>query len=509
MNTRAPSPVPLLLAVGLCLILSATARAQAGTPPGASSVIPETGTRPVSRDATALGPTTNHFNGTSAPRLSLLPVFFPAIPPILDAELPPAPAVRDKIWTELAAETNELFYAPLGTRLSEGDLNRRLRQRLDAYRIARTAALAELRSQLASASSLSADPSGGTESRLTALATTADELRRDLYRGGLLSGSSDWNLHRNWQLGQEVPKRTPQELLYDEFSVLRAAVYFQEGLSINQRQLLREVVIELAAALGEREASAFTDSFEPEQVVFFLPHTARFRVPAAVPEPLAAEIAAFTAAKSALKRELREALFALDRESTGKRERALAELAAKQAPQFAALEPLAERIRAGLAAVPADVRTTGAAGLPSELAARMTRYLREKAEVQRAAQQQTQASSEHPDKTLSPAESRTQLAEFEARNRARLGALATEARAIRDELARLTSTSGTGPKSVDALLADFMTAFKQQQLQSLYGDYRTAVLTPGLAPSQRQLLFDAALAALDLTGTKDTQAVPD
>ncbi len=504
MNSRVSSA--LFLATTLCLAGPAELRAQAAGG-AAGSAIPDAGTRPVTRDANVLGPARDPFNGANAPRLSLLPVFFPAIPPVLDAELPPAPAVRDKIWADLASETNELFYAPLGTRLSEGDLNRRLRQRLDAYRTARAAALTALRTRVASTPASSADLSADAESPLAALSVTADELRRDLYRGGLLSGSSDWNLYRNWQLGQEIPKRTPQELLYDEFSVLRAAVYYQEGLSIAQRQLLREVVIELAAALGEREASSISDSFEPEQVIFFLPHTARFRVPAGVPEPLAAEISAFTAAKTALKRELREALFTLDRESAGKRERALQELAAKQATALAALEPLAEHIRTGLASLPAAGRPAGPPDLPPELAARINRYLREKAEVQHAAQQQAQTATDHPAKTP-PAASRAQLAEFEARNRARLAGLATEARAIRDELARLT-TSSTGPKNVETLLADFMSAFKQQQLQALYGDYRTAVLTPGLSPAVRQLLFDAALAALDLPGTKDSQAVPD
>lgn len=505
--TSRPHPLFPLLIAALLLVPASRGQDAAGlTTPGVS----DTGARPVPRDPVILGPTRDPFGAPfSSPqnRLSLQPIFFPAPPPVLDAALPAPPSVRDKIWTELAPETNELFYAPLSTRFSSGDLNRRHRQRLDAYRTARAAALAELRTQLtadhptpAARAEALATLGRTLDPKLTALTTTADELRRDLYRGSLLDLSGDWNLHRNWHLGQETPKRSPQEALYDEFSVLRAAIYYQEGLAPAQRQLLREIVIELAEALGDRDTPAFGESFEPEQVVFFLPHTARFRVPAGLDEALAAEIAAFTAAKAALKQELREALFTLDRESSGRRERALQELATRQAPRLAALESMAERIRAGLAAQPGAVHADGPTGLPPELAARIDRYLREKSEVQRAAQQQAQAS----------AASRASLAEFEARNRARLAALATEARAIRDEVARFSAGDGAaGPKSVEALLADFMGAFKLQQLQSLYADYRNAVLSPGLSPAQRQLLYDAALAALDSTGTKDWQAVPD
>jgi len=472
----------------------------------------DTGSRPAPRDTGPIG-SRNPFGQTfsSEVKVRLLPVFFPPPAPVLGAELPRPPAVRDSIWTDLAPYTNELFYAQLGTRFSENDLNRRVRQRLEVYRAARTTALTDLRGALAQppgadrAAALSTlaqrqDPS------LATLATQADQLRRELYQGGFLAAGADWNEHRNWRLGDTDSKRTPQESLYDEFAVLRAAIFFQEGLSTEQRQLLREIVIELAESLGERDALPLSDSFDPEPVIFFLPHGSRLRLPGNLPAPVLDEINAFTAAKAALKRELREALFTLDREGSGKREKSLQELAAQQAPRLAALEPVAERIRLALAQAGDTGRSSAPAGLSPELAARLDRYLREKSEVQRAAQQQAQASS----KETSPAASRAALAEFEARNRARLAALATEARAIRDEVARLASANADGaPKSVDALLADFMGAFKQQQLQSVYVDYRTAVLAPGLSPAQRQLLFDAALAGFDLTGVKDWQAVPD
>jgi hypothetical protein len=456
------------------------------------------------------------------PLADLLPIFFPAPPPVLGAELPAAPAVRDPLWAEFAPFVNEPFFAPLSTRLAQGNLNRRQRQRLDAYKSARTTLLAELRARLDAAAAPAArrqalqELAAAQEPRLSELAATADELRRELYQRSLLGPGGDWNALRNWRLNDASGKRSTQERLADEFSVLRAAIYYQEGLSPAQRQLLREVVIELGETLSERPPTAPGDRFEPEQIAFFLPHGSRFHVPGNASAETAAELAAFTAEKTTLKRELREALFVLDRESAGKRERALQELAARQEPRFVALEKTAEKLRVGLDQLSDPLRPDSRVGLPPALADRIHTYLQDKADLQRAAQKQAQdaaASAAPRPKSARASEpgSREALAQFEEANRARLAALATEARAIREEVARTTAAQagGTAGKSVDALLADFMAAFKRQQLQSLYRDYRAAMFEPGLSSRQRQLLFDAALTGLDLTGVKDWQAVPE
>lgn len=471
----------------------------------------ESGARPMPRDTTIVGTGRDPFTFAPTAKLDVLPVFFPAAIPVLDSELPPAPAVRDAIWNDLAPYANELFYAPLGTRFSNGELNRRHRQRLEAYRAARDTALAGLRSSLPSQSPEgTADTAATSDAQFADLVAQADALRRDLYRGGFAASNGDWNQHRNWRLGEEKTKRTPQELLYDEFSVLRAAIYYQEGLAPEQRHLLREIVTELAEALGDRRASLLENSFAPQHIIYFLPHGSRVRLPDLLPTALARDVAEFTAAKDELKRELRDSLFALDRESASRREKALQDLAAQQAPRLEALEPLAERIRVGLATLADSANLPLAhATLPSALETRITAYLREKSELQRAAQQQAELAPAARGKT-SAAASRAALANFEERNRARFAALAAEARAIREEVARAAAASpDSAAKSVDALLADFAAAFKHQQLQALYRDYRVAVLQPGLSPTQRRLLFDAAVAALDLPGVKDWQAIPE
>jgi len=495
--------------LALAFVLSqaaATAQAQAE----ATAVAPGGGqSRPAPRDPSFHREAQN-FPGIAnqTPLSELQPVYFPATVPILETELPAAPAVRDPIWNDLAGETNELFFAPLSTRLAKGGLDRRNRERLELYRRKRTAALAELRQALSAADTAPATPSAPA---LAELAGLADVLRRELYRGGFLVADADWNQHRNWRLGDTNTKRSAQELLADELAVLRAAVFYQEGLSSDQRGLLREIAIEIGAALGDADSAAASD-FAPDETIFFLPHGSRLRPPPDLPAALETQLADFTALKHTLKRELRDALFALDRESDSKRERALRELATRQEPRFRELETSAERIRGELAAIAATRPAAPRSNLPPELEQRIETYLRNKANLQRVARQQAQpdAAARDGKKEKSAEAARAALAAFEAENRSRIAALAAEARALREEVARVAAHSpASAPKSVDALLADFAGAFKQQQLQALYRDYRVAVLQPGLTPAQRELLFNAAVAALDLTGTKDWQAVPE
>lgn len=484
----------------------ATARAQADT----TAVAPGGGqSRPLPRDPGFYRDAPNFPGAPNQKPLSeLLPVYFPATIPVLETELPASPAVRDPLWNDLASEANELFFAPLSTRLAKGGLDRRHRERYELYRRKRDTALAELRQALTATDGV---PPTSSTVNLTELAGMADALRRDLYRGGFLVADADWNQHRNWRLGDSNTKRSAQELLGDELAVLRAAVFYQEGLSPDQRGLLREIAIEIGTALGDADATNTAD-FAPDETIFLLPHGARVRPPVNLRPALARLLENFTEQKRTLKRELRDALFSLDRESGSKRERTLRELATRQEPRFRELEALAELIRIEFAAIAATRPAAPRSNLPPELEQRIETYLRNKASLQRVARQQTQPdTTAHDGKKEKSAEAaRAALAAFEAENRSRIAALAAEARTLREEVARVAATSPAGaPKSVDALLADFAVAFKQQQLQALYRDYRIAVLQPGLTPAQRELLFNAAIAALDLTGTKDWQAVPE
>ncbi|MGC4075292.1 MAG: hypothetical protein QM760_22880 [Nibricoccus sp.] len=478
------------------------------------------GTRPTPRDpsdidaasdAVPLDMNSGLLSGTedSASKLSqLLPIYFPAPAPLLDSDLPPPPAVRDPVWAELAPYINEPFLAPLSTRISQGPLNRRLRQRLDAYRAAGAVLLLDIRNHVSSNSDAAALSSLARqqESPLQELNNSADQLRRELRITRFLNRSADWNAYRNWYLGDPPGRRTAQDILNDQFSVFRAATYYQEGLSSNQRQLLREISSELTETLGNRSSRPPIDSFEPANIIYFHPFGSRIRLPDLLPAALQQEVDKFLQTKASLKSELQEALVRLDRESDAKKERALQELARKQEPRFHELTVLAEKIRLQLAALPVSSQPAVQLGLPAPLVTRIGAYLREKNALQQAAQK----TSRDPAASQRSSTGKLTLADFENQNRERLAALSLEAARIREEVAAATTgRPGEPSKSVDALLAEFMRAFKYQQLENQYRDYRTAVLLPGLSPSQRQLLFNAALSSLDLVGDKDWQAVPE
>jgi hypothetical protein len=485
------------------------------------------GTRPTPREATDIDSssdtvvpelTGNLHPGSDegSPRLSqLLPVYFPAAAPLLDSDPPPAPAVRDPIWAELAPYINEPFLAPLSTRLSQGPLNRRLRQRLDAYRASGAVMLVELRNHLSGVTNDTslAELARKQEPHWHELVRTADQIRRELCTSRFLNRSTDWNAYRNWHLGETTGKRSAQDVLNDQFSVFRAAIYYQEGLSTNQRHLLREISSELAETLGNKNSRPIADSFEPANIIYFHPYGSRIRLPDLLPALLEKEVEAFTQTKASLKTELREALVRLDRENDSKKERLLQELAQRQEPRFDELVRLAEKIRGQLAALPVSAQPPVQPGLPPSLAARIDAYLREKSALQQAAQKQSQDRKTSRDSSGShrASDGKSALIDFENQNRERLAALSREAAKIREEVAAFTTgrAGEISSKSVDVLLAEFMRAFKYQQMQNQYRDYRAAVLTPGLSPGQRQLLYDAALASLDLVGDKDWQAVPE
>jgi hypothetical protein len=149
--------------------------------------------------------------------------------------------------------------------------------------------------------------------------------------------------------------------------------------------------------------------------------------------------------------------------------------------------------------------------------------LRDKSELQRVAQERLAAALAEFDvqEKLQPAAHlpgrraaavRAAVEAFHTDRAAEIAALNAEADAIRGELARQAAVQpGTNAdKSTEALLREFADAFKRQQLATVYAEYRTAVLEPGLSPAQRRLLFDGAIADLKLPGAiRDQQVTPD
>ena len=437
--------------------------------------------------------------------------FFPPDPPPLGAELrlfrPPAagaPAPPD-----MAAFVNEPFYPVLSIRLAAEDLPKRLQLELDAYRAAKTGLQNELRSRIARLKSV--DPDARRHEltefaleqapRLAALETTAGQLRSDLQRGGLyglFAGRGDWNDYRSWRLGSKSDEKSRPDSLQMEFEVMRAAVGFQDGLSPAQRRLVREAAMELQAEVRQIAAAAQT---APEaSVIFFLPETARIRLPADLPPALAAKIAAFVAAKNELKAELRSTLYSYDNKGDAERAQVLAHLAEKQASRIAELEELAEDIRRRLVEVADMPGPPTPPVLPPELGARITTYRGHKLELLKdlhAVLASPEPSAKTPGKPNSVQE---QVAAFNRENLARFAALKTEKDGIRETLAQSMRALGTArdQKSIDDLLEEFENSRQKQEVWDKYRDYQSAVLMPGLSPEQRRLLYDAAVEELAL-----------
>jgi hypothetical protein len=432
--------------------------------------------------------------------------FFPPDPPQLGTAIRlfyPAPT-GIPAPPELAAYVNEPFYPVLGVRLADEDLPRRLQLGLETYRAAKVELQNELRARIARLAE--ADAATRRQElaalariqtpRIAELETTAAQLRTEFQRSGVygvLAGRGDWNERRTWRLASKRSDKAPKDTLQMEFEVLRAAVFFQAGLSPAQRRLVREVSMELQAEIRQ------TDEPPPKGVhnagFFFSPETARISVPTDLPAPLAGQIAEFVAEKTQLKAELREALRNYDEAEAGQRERALRELAASQAPRIADFEERAEKIRQGLAGVPDMPGPPAPPRLPDELAARISAYRSHKAEllqVLRAELAPALLTDRYRAKT---AALREQVAAFNREHAAQFAQLTAEKDGVREALARYVRSGDSvrDRKSIDDLLEEFENSRQEREVWDHYRDYQTAVLLPGLSPEQRRLLFDAAL----------------
>jgi hypothetical protein len=534
----------LLPALGFAPALSAADNANASTPTTAPS------SSYTDRGTTTSNYTVDHFGGSSSfnfghsrygnyggishysVRTQYRPIYFPPVPPAIGEPLPANNArgslARFAPPSVLANYVYEPFFAPLSPLLFTEDLDRRRREKLDGYRAARTAALDALRSKLdslkntegeARASALAAFAADQAPA-LTALEATAEELRDNFVNGGFFQAGSNWNYSREWRLGDD----TRWESTTDEIKVMLGAAFFQDGLSPAQRRLLRELAMELTDSLQTLGADISLDSSGP--FFYFAPETARIRLPINMPAEVAARVASYQQQKLALKNELREALYKQDRTMFDyKRTAVLKALAEQQAPRLAALEQLAEEIRVGLAPLP-NPASPPALPLPRELSNRITAYLSQKSEWQRAMLARLEAlRADFPEDRVeyirqgaglaiqivgnrkSSAETRarreaaeTALASFNASQNERYIALARDKETIRvDVLKAVTgATAAAGSKSIDQLLRQFAYAFGQQERWERYHDYETATLQPGLSAAQRRLLFGAAMEKLDL-----------
>jgi hypothetical protein len=413
-------------------------------------------------------------------------VFYPPTPPVLGAPLAaaaPTEAVRSASAAprELSPYIGDVFYSSLAERLATATLSPENARSLEAYRATKTSLQTELLATLYTIRDDDAPKrlneleefARGQTGRIAEMEIVADQLRGKLCLRG--------------QTPRPPPSPPTEQMSW------HTAMLCEDGLSLEQRRLLREMEIEAAEDLRSSASNRPT---------FFSPETARIVLPANLPPSLSAMIAAYDQEKTALKNDLRTALRAPD--SGPEHGARLHAFAAEQAPRFAALELAAEQIRRNLAPFYSSPLTTPSVNLPPALQAQIDGYRREKAELQRlllarvrdVSRERVRQTGAAPDTQDAVQEA---IAKFSHENAERYNSLNQTRDAIRAELARLGKPEGPSKNDPAAALTDnFARAVDEIERWRLYRYYQTAVLEPGLSPEQRRLLFGVALETLAL-----------
>ena len=457
-------------------------------------------------------------------------IFFPPTIPALGDRVPASvPVQRGQPLPppELAAYVHEIFMPQLGTLLFHNDLPKKWRIMVEDYRARRDAATDELRAQIEAARLLEPQARAAAlntfaqqqESTLQALEAEAERIRETMTEGTWRYEGSNWNSQRSWRLGDDIQ----WESNADELRVIRAAIFYSEGFSPEQRDLLREMTRELLGLLedplGEIKLSA------PATAVSFLPAAARLRLPPELPPEVQARLDRFVAAKAELKRELRDEIYAQDRAwFVSRRTQAFRTLAERQAPRFAALQAEAEELRRAFAAIPGITPGEIATALPAALVDRINAYLQSKTDLQDTLTRKLQdlrhelpfdrvefgrvdtgygivvLPGKKTRKSRRLGEIEAELKQFNEIQVARYNALNREIAAIQAEVHRVAEAAlaNTRHRTLAALLREFEENVQVQHRWGLYRDYQDATLLPGLSPSQRRLLFSAGVNRLML-----------
>jgi len=456
-------------------------------------------------------------------------IFFPPLPPRLWAPLPTmdVSASRNAAPAELAAFVGEPYYAPLGTRIRDDSMTPAQRQKLDAHRQSSAVLRTELRQTLEAVRELDpisreralAELAAAQAPRLAELEAQAEALRQELIRG-----RDGWGALREWRLGS-TPFGTAAQAMSAQYQVLRAAAYYQRGLSPAQRRLLREIILDMEN-LVDMPLMGNELAADRNPLFGFSPETARIRLPSPLTAEVAELITTYEREKATLKQELRDTLYEEDRTLFGfLRTSRLEQLARSQEPRFAALELLAERIRKALAAARFRPQAPTLPSFPPAVVDRIDGYIEQQKQLQSdvlgvLTQIQTVADVEQvnvapsangrfeirlsirrgPRQAEQMERVKERLSDFNATHTQRLQELEQELASLRQTVAWLQG-EGEGEraeKEAARALETYFTALENRERLDKYRDYETAVLEPGLSPAQRRLLFSAALTQLNL-----------
>ncbi len=436
----------------------------------------------------------------SAEKLKSL-VFLPPLPPALGQTEPDPVTLTYPV--ALVEHVGETFF------MAHGSLHfRRLLKpvhirRIATYRETRDHLLGELREALTTAGKLPAADSVKAlgefttrqESALRALEDQAEKIRADLCH--LDDGAAVINLREKFPPGESDAQR-------DYFSAIHAA-HFQDGLSLEQRQLLLEIAF--GALLGAPSAGDSAD--------FFLPAAARLRWPADPTGAITPLLSEFRDLCEHLKTELREQV--VQSAPAGNRTKQHAALAEQQARRFDELHGLAERIRNKATGL-VDTDRPAPTEFPSELVRTVGQAVADKDAFQAKAKRilskldrefaplrfklvfrdrlpliEVQSATEQ---TVPPAVAQRLQQTNESVQRD-FHELAAGMETARLALQRYRESLGAAAPEASKLSAQLARTYLREETWRRYADYRTAVLTPGLSPAQRRLLFNAALRDLE------------
>ena len=472
---------------------------------------------------------------TVLPLGSRLAVCFPPDAPVFGDAIPDGPVrprERQFRWSppELLADyVNEAFYPPLSTRLMDRSLRAQLLARLEEYRERRGMLLEELADQMLT---LQGAETAIRESELRAFAVQqnpqivsvereAEALRRALIDGGLFQTSVDWSKHRRWRMGA-TRYRNDQAGKEAQFQVIRAAAYYENGFTIEQRGLLLELAAELQVRARAARPIPLPRTDDPA-AIFFSPAMSRFRLPKNATPRLTVLLGRFNGLKGELKQGLREAVFAQDRAAPRERAIAFEALAEREALRLAELEKLADEIRAEMAVIPRPPLLAGPQ-LPAALVLQIETYRQNRRTFIEEFEQAVRAAmdlhrsrvSVRPVNEMERAELARLLAEgrigvrakvaqtFRKMHRERYEEMHRRYQGIQRHLEVLAagrSDAETGkPLTAETLLRGYadseerFNAFGREEV--IYKGYWHAMMMPGLSPEQRRLLFGAAWVGL-------------
>ncbi len=461
------------------------------------------------------------------PRLPRTMIFFPPIPPPLDRPVARAsalPPTHDGPPAALAPYLGEFFYPQLGSRLLKGKLPPRLQQELEAYdaakRVVQRDLAAEVKKQRA-ADAPTREAAFAALARRQALSLAQLEKQAEQLRRDLVDPDRDWNDQREWHLGDtERRGYSPYEIA----QVMRAYAYYVPGLSIAQRRLLLEITVDLATAAEDPTKAAAAQPY-----LFFSPEPARVMLPDDITPEVAAKIAAYQTKKSALKKDLYNAVYKYDGAALPFFNNSLRHLADRQAAGFVELERLAEEIRRLMVAHPPRAKAAEKSPLPAALMARVSALLRQRATIQREAAAQADAiiashadapvragyrfdedglkfivvpmrggrgrRPDDEDRKTADAVSQELAAVAEEYGR-RLADFINERAATRKDVGAALAT--TNDIAIDNALGAAARIYQDQENAAGYEFYRVALFEPGLSIEQRRLLLDDAVQRLDL-----------